>query len=460
MSVSIPALRRTALGLVAAALLLALPYPTPPEAAPAGIAGFSADAAHTGIAEGRVGTRLRTLWVADAGVQGYNNSPVVVGTLLLVSSYGTTWNQPDDRDGVYVIRRTDGGIVRHLPTPADANGVSTDGVRVFVAVDDGTVLAWELQSGRQLWSASPFEATGPTQVAGMSPRDAYQAGYDAGFTAGYSSAMVELGYVEGDGGGGSPRLYGAPLVLDQGLLVAGAQGVVRLLDPSTGQTLRRFEADGKVRNHSAGDGLVAYGNSLGELVVHDADGKVRFRFCHNDAGSCAAGMSYSGDWMYAAPAIRGGRIATCGSYYSVHQFALLDAASGRLLWSFGSPSEADRYYGGCKSSPAITDKLVLFADSTYQTDGRLMAHALSNGQRRWMIEGYGGSWGSPVVAGKTVVWVTCPGNIVIANVDNGKVLATLELADTIYATPAVADGVIYVGGDSGKLYAVDTGIKR
>ncbi len=449
---------RLAAPLAVAALLLLLPHPVGPAAGPTGVAGFSADAAHTGTVDGRVGTRLRTLWIADVGVQGYYNSPVVAGTLLLVSSYGTHWNSPDERDGVYVIRRTDGTIVRHHPTPADANGVSTDGARVFVAVDDGSVHAWDLTTGGALWSVSPFEATASGPAERLTPQAAYQAGYDAGFAAGYAQAMAELGYVEG-GSAGEPRLYGAPLVLPQGLLVAGAQGLVKLLDPATGQTLRGFEGQGKVRNHSAGDGLVAFGNARGQVEVHGIGGELRYRFCPDDDG-CTEEYGYSGRWIYAAPAIGGGRIAACAGYYSQHQFTLLDAASGRLLWSFGSQDEAGMYYGGCKASPALTDKLVLFADTVYGSDGRLMAHALATGQRRWMIEGYGGSWGSPVVVGKTVVWVTQPGTVVIANADNGKVLATLDLGDTIYATPAVSDGVIYVGGDSGKLYAVDTGMKR
>ncbi len=442
---------------VAAMVAAAAPAHAGAARAPDGtpIQGYAADPAHTGVVDGRLGNRPRVLWQTDVGIQGYYNNPLAVGNLLVVSSYGDVWNTPDARDGVYVLRRTDGAVVHHLRTGADANGVSCDGIRIYAVTDSGEVLAWELATGRTLWAATPF-AREETPVERMSPAQAYAAGYDAGYRVGYSEGLASMGYLTDDPAVES-RLYGAPLILAEGLLVAGAGGLVALLDPSSGQTLRRQDGSGRVRNHSAGEGVVAFGNTSQEVQVFDPAGRELYRWCAEGEGGCGGGGDiYPGNWMYAAPAIRKGRIAVAGSYYTSQQFALIDATSGRTLWSFGSPSEASTYFGGAKASPALTDNLVLFADTT----GHLVAHAVASGQRRWSVDEHGGSWSSPMVVGDKVVWATEGGRLLILALGTGKELARVDLADRFFATPAIADGVIYVGGDSGQLYAIDTGFRR
>ncbi len=452
----------TLAGILALALLVlpALPLGAAPGQP---IAGFSADPGHTGIVDGRLGTKTRLLWKADVGVQGYYNNPVVVGGQVIVSSYGSAWNQPDERDGVYVLDRRDGRILRHLPTDSDANGVSCDGIRVYAVTDSGKALAWELATGRNLWISEPFvPAEAAVPIDRLSPRQAYERGYDDGYKQGWGEGLASLGYTDDASGvGATPRLYGAPLVTRNGLLVAGAGGLVRWLDPATGRVTGGFDASGKIRNHSFADGLVAVANAAGEVEVRTADGTLAYRWCTHGEDQCTRGpSSYSSDWVYAAPAIANGRIATSGPYYAGRQFALVDAASGRTLWSFGSDYDQGSFMGSSKASPAITSKLVLFADSVYASEGRLMAHDIATGERRWAVDEYGGSWSSPVVVGNKVLWVTAGGQLLVLELRSGKVLSALDLGDRVFATPAVADGVVYVGGDAGMLYAVDTGMGR
>jgi len=450
--------RRAALATAAAVLLGLAALPAAGQTQD--VQGFAAEPAHSGVVDGRVGTPPRTQWQTDVGIQGYYNNPLVVGPHLVVSSYGDAWNTPDAADGVYVIARADGRVLYHLPTGADANGVNTDGMRIWAVTDDGKVHAWELASGRALWIVDPFADAGDPPVERMSPQEAFDLGYRRGHEDGHADALRSLGYVD-DSAQTSPRLYGAPLLTAQGLVVAGAGGVVRVLDPATGQVRGGLEGEGRVRNHSVGEGLIAFGNTAGEVEVWGTDGQLRYRWCTEGEGGCTSGPSpYGGQWVYAAPAIARGRIAVAGPFYSAEQFALLDAATGRTLWSFSSTSETNVWLGSAKSSPALTDKLVLFADTVYGSDGRLMAHSIATGQRRWVVDGYGGSWASPVVVGDKVVWATVSGHVLIIGLSSGKVLADVETGDRLFATPAVADGVIYVGGDSGQLYAIDTGFRR
>lgn len=450
-------------GSVAVVALLALPALPLPAAPGPSIAGFSADPGHSGVAEGRIGTKPRLLWQADVGVQGYYNNPVVVGGQLIVSSYGSHWNQPDDRDGVYVLDRRDGRVLRHLPTDSDANGVSTDGIRVYAVTDSGKAFAWELATGRNLWVAEPFVAPEQaTPIERLTPQEAYQRGHDDGYKQGWGDGLASLGYVDDASGvGANPRLYGAPLVTRQGLLVAGAGGVVRWLDPMTGRVKGGFDGTGKIRNHSAADGLIAMANAAGEVEVWTENGERLYAWCTSGDGQCSAALgAYSGQWVYAAPAISGNLIAVSGPYYADRQFALVEATTGRTLWSYGSNYDAGTFMGSSKASPAITPQLVLFADAGYASEGRLMAADIRTGAVRWSVDQYGGSWSSPVVVGNKVVWITAPGHLLVLELRSGKVLADHDLGDRFFATPAVIDGVIYVGGDSGMLYAVDTGFGR
>jgi eukaryotic-like serine/threonine-protein kinase len=79
-----------------------------------------------------------------------------------------------------------------------------------------------------------------------------------------------------------------------------------------------------------------------------------------------------------------------------------------------------------------------------------------DGQLVWRVPDMGAVWGSPVRVGNKLVWATLTGHVVVVAAKTGKVLAQLDIADRFFASPALADGVLYLGGESGKLYAINT----
>ena len=373
-----------------------VPAPVPP------IAGFSADPAHRGVAPGTVGDRLELRWRASIGIQGWHDSPVVVGDHVIVGSYGATWNECDDRDGVSVLDRRNGDLVGFWPTGCDTNGVSTDGERVYAVTDRGQVFAWTLD-GLVVFKVDASEH----------------------------------------------KLYAAPTPVDEGLVVSGAQGFVAVLDRDTGATLRRFPAEGTIRNHSVGEGRVAWGTDGNHVEI-----------CELNGPSCVGWTSAGDDTpIYGAPAIDGGQIAIPGGYdgsASDEQLALLDLATGVKRWSHSNSV-------GAKASPAITADRVLFAESGYLdgsnpgwASGRLRAYDRSTGEPVWDVAEHGGSWSSPVVVGNRVVWIPHQGPLLILSLETGQELARFALHGPIHATPAVHDGSIYIGSGDGALYAFST----
>ncbi|MCB9676927.1 MAG: PQQ-binding-like beta-propeller repeat protein [Alphaproteobacteria bacterium] len=368
----------------------------------ASVAGFSADPAHRGVVAGEIGTTLANLWVQPLAIQGWHSSPIVVGDRVFVSTYGKTWNECDDGDGVHVLRRDTGDKLAFLPTRCDANGLSSDGQRVFVVTDQGRAFAWT--------------------------------------TAGDLVFDVQVG---------EKKLYGAPTPTYAGLVVTGAD-LVALLDPATGAVKTRLsETMGKVRNHSVAHGKVWFGSDSG-----------RVGWCRLDGQGCEERF-ITGDRFdnYGAIALDGDQYAIAGGYDGSavqEQLALHRVSDDGRIWGVS-------HAVGAKAAPVIAGDLVLFAESgepdadgTQAWGGSLWALDRKTGEERWVVREHGGSWSTPVVVGDRIVWVPHDGTVRILALGTGEELASHALGDRVFATPAVVDGVIYVGTDGGELHAIST----
>jgi outer membrane protein assembly factor BamB len=80
------------------------------------------------------------------------------------------------------------------------------------------------------------------------------------------------------------------------------------------------------------------------------------------------------------------------------------------------------------------------------------------GEVRWTVDMPGPTWGSPVPIDDQIVVGDCDG--VLHNFDISNPLSppeelwTVELEGCIESTPAVWDGVIYLGTRGGPMYAI------
>jgi outer membrane protein assembly factor BamB len=94
----------------------------------------------------------QVIWSANVGIQGYTNTVLIADdNTLYVSSQGSRHNQSDDQDGVAALDPTNGTELWRFTTPSDANGMTLDGDRLYVATDDGTLFALNRADGTEAW---------------------------------------------------------------------------------------------------------------------------------------------------------------------------------------------------------------------------------------------------------------------------------------------------------------------
>lgn len=124
-----------------------------------------------------------------------------------------------------------------------------------------------------------------------------------------------------------------------------------------------------------------------------------------------------------------------------------------LVWSVavtGSSAEG----GGIWATPALYEGAV-YVTTNY---GQLLAVDQKTGEVRWTVDMPGPTWGSPVPIDDQIVVGDCDG--VLHNFDISNPLTppeelwTVELEGCIESTPAVWDGVLYLGTRGGPMYAI------
>lgn len=186
------------------------------------------------------------------------------------------------------------------------------------------------------------------------------------------------------------------------------------------------------------------------------------------------------------PAIDGPRLIVSSKDGAVRG---LRRDTGRVIWRVQTA-------GKVESSPVVVDGLAYFGS----TDGRLFAVRSDTGRVRWAydtggrinaspslfgdrvcISTYAGSvvcvrkdtgeelwttyvrrdtfrdesfYASPSTDGARIYTVSRSGTVVCLDARNGRVLWTSDVGGLGYTTPAIAQGIVYVGGFDGKLRAL------
>jgi outer membrane protein assembly factor BamB len=102
------------------------------------------------------------------------------------------------------------------------------------------------------------------------------------------------------------------------------------------------------------------------------------------------------------------------------------------------------------STVAIAGGLLYVCD----IGGRLHCVDAETGQCYWVHETNSAVWGSPLVADGKVYMPTPKGLFVLAAGKEKKVFSQVSVGATIYATPVVANGTLYVASKGGWLWAV------
>ncbi|HVT39773.1 MAG TPA: PQQ-binding-like beta-propeller repeat protein [Gemmatimonadaceae bacterium] len=230
---------------------------------------------------------------------------------------------------------------------------------------------------------------------------------------------------------------------------AGANGL------SLGGLQWRFETAGDVISSPVISGATVYiGSNDGRLyALALATGAVKWVF---DAGSP----------IPTSPAVSSGAVffgARDGTYYSV------DQATGQRRWSFKTGSELPWPWGHESgdhylSSPSLDAGAVIFGAG----DGNVYALDAATGKERWHVHTEGRVRSSPAIDRGRIFVGSADGVLYALDAATGATAwryrtegASLSSKDygfdrrTIQSSPAVADGIVFVGARDGFLYAVD-----
>lgn len=126
-----------------------------------------------------------------------------------------------------------------------------------------------------------------------------------------------------------------------------------------------------------------------------------------------------------------------------------DATDKAKVWHYGP-----EFFNRTISTVAIADGILYAADLS----GYLHALDLATGKMLWQYEAFAAVWGSPFVADGKVYLGDEDGDVaILAHGREKKLIAEINMGNSVYTTPIVYDGILYVATRS-KLYALKTGI--
>jgi outer membrane protein assembly factor BamB len=106
--------------------------------------------------------------------------------------------------------------------------------------------------------------------------------------------------------------------------------------------------------------------------------------------------------------------------------------------------------GTVQSSPAVYDTTVYIG--TYGVEG-FRAFDSETGEPAWSAD-IGRTWGSPAIADGIVYIGSLAGRVYAFEAESGDELWTVDIGDLIKSSPAVVDGSLYIGSHNGRVYAL------
>ncbi len=206
-------------------------------------------------------------------------------------------------------------------------------------------------------------------------------------------------------------------------------------------------------------GVLAFNASTGAPLWSDTGGDVVF-----SDPAVANGLVYVGSydrnldaydastgtpvWSYKtggdvhSPAVANGMVYV-GS--DDHKLYALNGTTGARLWSYTTGKQVD-------SCPAVANGVVYVGSF----DGKLYALKASTGAALWSIRGFGG--GSPAVDNGIDFIGSSRGGVYgvsALNASTGALLWSYTTGGPVESSPAVANGVVYVGSDNHNVYALN-----
>lgn len=297
------------------------------------------------------------------------------------------------------------GLKNEGGRPAFGGGVSVSGERVYVTTGLGEVAALEAATGKQLW-----------RIRRPTP------------------------------------LRGAPSVDQQRLFVVSIDGQLTSLSTETGEEL--WIANATVEPAAImGPGAPAV--SLDTVVAGFASGELFALRVENGRTSWQDQLSRTGRTtalgalagIAASPVIDKGRVFAIGHG---GRMVALELATGQRVW--------EREFAGVNTPWPAGDWIF-----TVTVEAELVALSRADGKIRWVTDlgrwkkekSKKGAveWFGPILAGDQLRLVSSLGKMVTVSPATGEIINTTKLQGPAYLPPIVANGILYILTDDGKISA-------
>ncbi len=325
------------------------------------------------------------------------------------------------------------------------------GGKLYVIDADARVLAFDAKTGARLWSTQmPSEGNGRSLFGGGVSvlDDKLFVTTGVGDVAALNAANGAVLWKKRPGG----PLRGSPTLANGHAYVMSQDNQIFALDQQSGETqwsdAGTAQATGVfgVAAPAAAQGTVIAGFSSGELTAYryengrDLWGDALSRT--NISTSVAALTDIDAD-----PVIDRGRVFAIGQGGRMASYELV---SGQRLWEINVAGI---------STPAVVDEWVFVVTD----DARLLCVARTTGKVRWIsqlkrwedMKDKKGAirWTGPVAAGGRLILVSTDGDIIYVDPADGSVPVIADLHHRMTLSPVVADNMLFILSDDGRLTA-------
>lgn len=239
----------------------------------------------------------------------------------------------------------------------------------------------------------------------------------------------------------------SPFILDQSLIVADTWGTLYCLNKQ--------------------DGTLAWKEDLSPNCIRaTAIGRDDLLFIGGQQFKCLDAKTGKPVWVFDIPdwgiessaAYYDGLIIIGAKYGIVY---CLDAKTGEKKWQYGNDDLTTELFGNLMwpiaSSPAVENEIVCIGGGS-----QICALDVRTGKSKWRIKASQGVGSSPAIWDNKVYFTTWEKKKTIArlhcvNLQTGKRLwkYDLEARNLYISAPTISDGLVYLGDESGSIYALD-----
>jgi len=226
------------------------------------------------------------------------------------------------------------------------------------------------------------------------------------------------------------KMASSPAIVGDGLVVHGMDGIVRMLDRSSGRLRWSFHIGSPIESSPVvRGGLDYFGAWNGRIYALDLKHR-KLRWTRSSGYKITSSAAIAGEKLFIGD--YGGRLLA------------LSTRTGRLLFS---RSVNGRVYG----TPAIAAGRVFVPSST----GNSLTAFTTSGRYLWRVQTGGYVYSSPAVWAGRVFFGSYNGRLYSVSAKSGRVLWSVGAGGPVSGAAVVVGGVAYAGSTWGRITGVD-----